>query len=141
MKLAINNRKLLDFAYVFRDRIAKEHWVPRYDRETDEFSLTVPKLSKDARVKYFDKELAFYVTTDEQIEGLFIEYFRNNFIQHHDGFKETRKDMEAQQSHDDELDEDSIVELNKESVKEIIPELEEILKFSLAEKVQTPELG
>lgn len=139
MKLAINNRKLLDFAYMFRERIAKEHWVPRYDRETDEFSFTVPQLSKDARVKYFDDEFAFYVTPSEQIEGLFIEYFRNNFIRHHKDMGPALQDVQAQKS--DEPDEDSVVELNKASMKEVLPELEEILKFSLSEKVQAPELS
>ncbi len=135
MAMPLNSRKLLDFAYTFRDRISKEGWVPRYDLETDEFSFTIPKLSADARVKYIDNEIAFYVTPSQNIEGVFIEYFRNNFIQHHKKLAPALESVDERKLSDDDVEEDSIIELTSKQAKSVISELEEIMKYSLAEKM------
>ena len=64
-------KKILDFVYGFSEIAKKESWVPRYDAESDSLSVTVSKLSSDARIKYFDDEVAFYISKNG-IEGIFV---------------------------------------------------------------------
>jgi len=87
-------KKIFDFIYNFSKIAKKENWVSRYDIESDSLSFTVPKLPMDARIKYFGDEVALYLARDNDVKGVFIEYFRSNFIKHHKDFKELLKDVE-----------------------------------------------
>ncbi len=61
MTQAIKEKKqIFDFVYNLSAIADKEDWVFRYDPESDELSVTVPKLSKDARIRYVNDEIALY---------------------------------------------------------------------------------
>ena len=122
------NKKFLNFVYNFDETVKEENWIPRYDIESDALSFTVPKLSEDARIKYFDDEIAFYLTKDNNIEGIFIEYFGNNFIKHHKGFNDILKNIKQ----DDKV----ILELNKNKIDKIIPELENVIQIAVAKNIE-----
>lgn len=121
-------KELLDLASDLTGFVKKRGWIPLYDIESDALSVTVPKLSKDARIQYFDKEVAFYVTKDKKIEGLFLEYFKSNFVKHHQKLKLMMKDLEKKAG------DSALVKLDKEKVEKIAPDLEEAIKLSLAER-------
>ena len=121
-------KELLDLASDFPRFVKKHGWVSRYDIETDALSVTVKKLSKDARIQYFDKEIAFYITRDNKVEGLFLEYFKTNFVNHHKELKSVIEELEK------EAGGSALVKLSQDNVKKIAPDLEEALRFSLAER-------
>ena len=127
-------KKILDFVYGFSEIAKKESWVPRYDAESDSLSVTVSKLSSDARIKYFDDEVAFYISKNG-IEGIFVEYFRSNFLQHHKGFEDLLRVIKERKNNNNDL-----IELNRE-MDQIIPTMGEIIKSSLAEKIVFNPIG
>jgi len=126
------NKKIFDFAYSFKKIIKKERWVPRYDIESDSLSMTVSKLPNDARIKYFgNNEIAFYLTKNNDIKGIFIEYFKSNFIEHHKEFKGLIEDIKEK-----DKTEESLIELKRNKINKVVPEFEEIIQESLTENVK-----
>ncbi|OGN08977.1 MAG: hypothetical protein A3C61_02490 [Candidatus Yanofskybacteria bacterium RIFCSPHIGHO2_02_FULL_39_10] len=114
-----------------REFVEKNKWITRYDSESDSFSVTKPKLSSDARIKYFDNEIGFYVTKANRVEGIFVEYFGSNFVKHHKDLKEVLKDVKTKDSKDNTL-----VELSRAKIKKIAPDLEEAIRNTIAEKLE-----
>lgn len=122
-------RELLELASGFADFSKKHGWISRYDTDSDAFSTTVPKLSSDARIQYFDDEIAFYITKDNKIEGLFVEYFKSNFVEHH---RELRPIMRSITKN---TGESALVQLSQEKVDKIAPNLEEAIKSLLVKRL------
>lgn len=130
MTTAIKDKKeLLDLASDFGGFVKKHKWTSLYDVESDALSVTVPNLSKDARIKYFDDETAFYMTKDNKVEGVFIEYFKSNFVKHHQNLKGVLKDVEEKKYKDKTL-----IKLTQKKMDRIAVDLQEAIKLSLAEK-------
>ncbi|OGZ33771.1 MAG: hypothetical protein A3I88_02990 [Candidatus Portnoybacteria bacterium RIFCSPLOWO2_12_FULL_39_9] len=129
-----NNKKILDFIYHFNKIARGEKWVSRYDIESDSLSFTVPKLPDDARIKYLGDEVAFYLTKDSNIKGIFIEYFKSNFIKHHKDFRQLLKDIEKKKEM-----KTTLVELKSNKMKKVIVELEEIMRESLIKNIKLVE--
>jgi hypothetical protein len=125
-----NNKKIIEMASDLRGFIQDHKWVTRYDSESDAFSVTQSKLSKDARIRYLDDEIAFYIAQDNKIEGIFVEYFRSNFVKHHKDLKSVLKGIEGKDNK-----KRGLVELGKAKISKIAPDLEEALKSILAEKL------
>lgn len=128
-----DKKELLDLATGFSDFAKKHGWISRYDTESDAFSITVPKLSESARVKYFDDEVAFYITNDNKVEGVFLEYFKSNFIKHHTNSKKIGKVLE--QLEKKQKVGDDLVKVDMHQVDKIAPDLEEAIKISLANRL------
>ncbi len=125
------NKKILDFAYNFSEIVKKEKWVCRYDIESDSCSLAVPQLPNDARIKYFNDEVAFYITQNNDIKGIFVEYFRSNFVEHHKDFKELLKDVKQKKENEGVL-----IELKRNKVNKVISKFEEVIQELLAKNVK-----
>jgi len=134
--LVKENKKIFDFAYQFSETVRKEKWMSRYDIESDSLSLTVPELPDDARIKYFGDEVAFYVTKNNDIKGIFIEYFKSNFIKHHKGFGELLEDGGKEKR-----EEKTLIKLSKSRMKNVISSLEQILQESLVENIEFKSAG
>lgn len=132
-KIQEEKKQLLDLATNFNDFAKKNGWVSRYDIESDAFSITIPKLSEDARIKYFDNEVAFYITNDNKVEGVFLEYFKTNFIKHHSKSKKIEKVLKKLEK--EQKNEESLVNVDMNQVKQIAPDLEEAIKISLANRL------
>ena len=131
MEIEIKKKKeFLDLASDFSRFAEKHNWISRYDVESDALSVTVPRLSDDARIKYFNDEIAFYITKNRKIEGIFIEYFKGNFLKHH---KNSVSILRGADTRDDQ--EKSLIELSVGKMKKIAPALEEAIKMSLAERL------
>lgn len=123
-------KKILDFAYSFKEIVKKEKWIPRYDIESDSLSLTVSNLPHDARIKYFGSEVAFYLTKNNNIKGIFIEYFKSNFIKHHKELRGLLGDIEQKEKTD------TFIKLKETKMDKVIPEIEETIQESLAESIK-----
>jgi hypothetical protein len=126
-----DKKEFLDLATDF-DGFVKQHgWVSRYDTESDSFSITTPKLSNSARIKYFDDEVAFYINKENRVEGIFLEYFKSNFMKHHkNAAKELEKVLEKLEENN--KDDNTTVKVDIKKVKKITPDLQEAIKTSLA---------
>ena len=131
MEIEIKKKKeFLDLASDFSAFAETHNWISRYDVESDALSVTVPRLSDDARIKYFNDEIAFYITKNRKIEGIFIEYFKSNFLKHH---KDSVGILRGADIRDDQ--EKSLIELSVGKMKKIAPALEEAIRMSLAERL------
>ncbi|MBI2676872.1 MAG: hypothetical protein HYX21_02935 [Candidatus Yanofskybacteria bacterium] len=125
------NREFIDLASNLQGFIQKNGWISRYDLESDAFSITTPNLSEDARIRYFDDEIALYVTNDNKIEGIFMEYFKSNFVQHHKDLKPVLENIEKEQG----KKEIGLVQLGKDKIQKLAPDIQEALQVLLAEKL------
>jgi len=129
-----DKKEFLDLATGFGTFIKKHGWISRYDTESDSFSVTAPKLSDSARIKYFDDEVAFYINKDNKVEGIFLEYFKANFIKHH---KQAARNMGKVLDALEEKNktDDTLVKVDINQVEKIAPDLEEAIKLSLANRL------
>ncbi len=128
---AQKNKKIIDFLYHFSDVIKRDNWIPGYNKDTDSLSFRKPKLSDSSRISYLGDEIALYLNKDKDVEGLFIEYFRTNFMKHHQELKGVAEDIDKQM----EAEQDT-VNLERMKSSDVLPELEEIVKSSLLENMQ-----
>lgn len=130
------NQAVLHFAYNFEDIVKKNNWVSRYDSETDGFSVTIKTLSKDARLKYFGDEVAFYITSKGEVQGIFIEYFKKNFVKHNKGISDIREVLKKEETKQ-KGSENSLVEVKVNSMKtKLLKGLENALEETLAKGIK-----
>lgn len=67
--------------------IAKNNkWEIEYDSDSDSFYWTKPQISQKAQLMKLSEDFALYVTPEGNIEGIFIEYAKNNFVKHNEDF-------------------------------------------------------
>ena len=121
---------ILDFTFHLSETVKREGWISHYDVDSDSFALISPKLSDDARKEYINDEFALYFTKKRDIQGVFIEYFKSNFLKHH---KKTKFVLSSQKQKENKQ---SVVYIKKETIKKFVPELESVLKESLLKGFQ-----
>ncbi len=131
--------QLLDLAIDFNKFAKRNGWVLRYDTESDALSITVPKLSNDARIKYFNDDIAFYITKNNKLEGVFVEYFKTNFLKHHRNSKKIEKvldNLEKKNKNDE-----SLVKVNITELEGMVNDLQEAIRISLASRLNLSLTG
>lgn len=125
--------KIIDFIFNFRKIAQKENWVTIYDKGVDSLSIIKPVLSNSSRINYINDEFALYLNNKKDVEGIFIEYFFNNFIKHH---KEV--DLKLTEIEGNEGD---LIELKDKQEEKIVPKLEKIVKDSLVDDIQFKQMN
>ena len=85
-KYLINISKLAETA-------RNNKWAIEYDADVDSFYWTKPEISKQAQLMKLSDDFALYVTPEGNIEGVFIEYAKNNFMEHNKDFKPILENM------------------------------------------------
>jgi hypothetical protein len=74
---------------------AKENkWAFEYDADVDSLYWSKPDISKNARLMKLSEDFALYVTPEGTIEGIFIEYAKNNFVEHNEDYKPLLDNLE-----------------------------------------------
>ena len=125
-------KEIFDVICRFSEIAKKDKWVSHYDSENDSMVMRIPKLSADAKKRYIlDDEFAFYITKDNKIQGIFIEYFLSNFVSHHADLRSVSKELKKETNR-----EDGLVTVSKKEVDKITPELQEVLLNMLAKETQ-----
>jgi len=71
----------INIANIFK-KAKEDKWVVEYDSDLDSFYWMKPKLSKNSKLKKFLEDFSLYVSQKGEIEGLFIEYAKYNFLSH-----------------------------------------------------------
>ncbi len=126
--------KILDFATKFSVTANKQGWISHYDTDTDSMAIRSPELSSGVQKKYLNDEFAVYLNHNNEIQGMFIEYFMANFITHHEDMqglkKEIAKEIKEQKS-DKKSKESAVIQLELKDTKKMIPELQNLLIDSL----------
>lgn len=128
MKTAENKAQILDFLYELPAIVRREGWVSRYDTESDTFSLVSPRLSDGARKEYVDDEFAFYFNKRRGVEGIFVEYFKANFLSHH---RKIRGLLDSVRGKKEDL-----VTISKREAIKYVPELQSVLKDSILQHLE-----
>jgi hypothetical protein len=125
MKKKLNKINISNFLSNFSIKAIEEGWVPRYDKETDSLSFSVKEIPDNTSIKYFEfdnlckDELAFYVTPKNEIKGIFIEYYKSNFLKHHKKTKDTEDIILKAGKKDCALVESNAKIFNKKFAKEL----------------------
>ncbi|MBU1180255.1 hypothetical protein KJ885_04890 [Patescibacteria group bacterium] len=79
--------KLLSLIPQIAEIAKKNKWQTHYNESSDAFYWTKKKLSKKVKLIQFIDEFSLYVNSSGKIEGLFLEYAKFNFVDHHKEFK------------------------------------------------------
>ena len=131
MELTLEQKKnIMDFAPNFSEIAKKEQWISNYDTETDAIVIRTPRLAHDVEKKYINDEFAFYLNKNNEVKGIFIEYFMTNFISHHKDVKDIKKEIEKEIKAEKQ-EESGLLRLEPKETKKIISELENVLIVSL----------
>jgi hypothetical protein len=69
------------------DIAKRDNWAVEYDSDLDTFYWTKPKISSKTVSRKFLDDFSLYVTDKGEIEGLFIEYAKFNFLSHNEEYK------------------------------------------------------
>ncbi|MDP3696873.1 MAG: hypothetical protein Q8R55_02465 [Candidatus Taylorbacteria bacterium] len=70
------------------EKALSEKWIPTYDRELDYFSWTKENLSDDSKLIKVAHETFLFLDRGGNIEGLAVEYLKNNFVAHNNVFRD-----------------------------------------------------
>ncbi len=86
-KIKLSRNLLLENLHNLPKQAENQRWELSYDPELDNLYYTPKKIPQDARLISMNDEIAFYVTPDSKINGVFIEYLTANFLQHQKEYK------------------------------------------------------
>ena len=82
-----SNKNLLININRLANTAKEQKWAVEYDADLDSLYWTKPVISPFAKLTKLSDESALYITPEGNIEGLFIEYAKNNFISHNNTLK------------------------------------------------------
>lgn len=126
--------QLVKFLNTFSSIAQKERWISRYDKESDSLSFSVKNLPSNARLSYpaighNDSDFALYVTPENKIKGIFIEYYQSNFLKHHKNAQATSSKILAGKK----MGGKDLVELKQKTVNQKMAlELQKVIKQELS---------
>ena len=70
--------------------VAKEgNWRIVYDKFADSLYWSKAKISSNSKLKKFSRETSLYINSNGGVEGLMIQYFKNNFLTQNNNLAET----------------------------------------------------
>lgn len=84
----MEQRKFTNLIDSLSQKAFSERWIPTYDKDLDYFSWTKEDLSDDSKLIKVAHETFLYLDKNGNVEGLAVEYLKNNFVAHNDVFKD-----------------------------------------------------
>ncbi len=64
-------------------------WQFLYDKTADSLYWSKKEITSDSKLKKLSKEVSFYINANGNVDGLIIQYFRNNFLAHNENLAKT----------------------------------------------------
>jgi len=58
----------------------KQKWEMLYDKTADSLYWKKARLSKESKLAKLSREVSFYVNNQGAVEGVMVQYFKNNYI-------------------------------------------------------------
>lgn len=114
---------------------ASKGWIVSYDPETDSLSYSVEKLSMGTKINYLDDEIAVYLSSNNEVEGVFIEYVTKNYLSHNKNLKDFKKmliDLEKEKGDDD------FIKVKKSDAKNFIHILQKEMQDIVENSINIP---
>ena len=127
METNFNKKKILEFVANFANIAKEKKWISDYDADDNSIAIRVPTLSLESRKRYINDEFAFYLNAKGEVEGIFIEYFLSNFVEHHRDFKKVGDGLKKHRAKEDE----GLIKLTKDEMKELVSELQNAIIKSI----------
>ena len=82
-KMKIKKEQLIEAAKNVPIIAAQEGWVLTFDREEGTLFYSPQKISDNAELHQITDECALYLDKNFKPKGMIIEYFKENFLEHH----------------------------------------------------------
>lgn len=79
----------------------KDQWEFNYDPDTDEMVFGRKTMPRDSFLFNVNDELNLFLSPDSTVNGIFIEYFANNFIEHNQELRPILEILERANPKDD----------------------------------------
>lgn len=73
---------------------AANEWTLEYDADVDQLFFGVKKIPKGYFLFQLNDEINLFVNKKSNIQGMFIEYFQNNFLEHNQELKPVLHSLE-----------------------------------------------
>lgn len=86
-KIILDKDKILEQIQNLREIAKKEKWQYNYDTEIDELVFGKAYMPRDSFLYNISNELNLFVSPDSTVNGIFIEYFDANFLEHNKELK------------------------------------------------------
>ena len=84
-ELKLNKAKILQ---QLRDlQSMSNKWSLTYTPDVDQLFYGLPKIPKGSFLFQVNDEINLYVDKNSRISGMFVEYFRNNYLEHNEDLK------------------------------------------------------
>ncbi len=93
MEKTINNKQLVEAAKNVPIIAEKEHWVLTFDKDEGALFYSPEKISDGAVLHQITDEYALYLDKNLKPQGMMIECFKENFLEHHKFFKQLSEDI------------------------------------------------
>lgn len=66
----------------------RKHWVVEYDQDTDALYWAPRTVPKGSSLVAINREFSVYIGSAGDIDGVLIEYYQHNFVEHNVKFKD-----------------------------------------------------
>ena len=109
----------------------KDNWVVEYDTDLDTFYWAKEKISANTSLRKFLNDFSLYVSNNGQIEGIFIEYAKYNFVSHNKEYKKLLDSLSKSKK------DDSVLVLTKTKEKTMEPLLKEMAGMIASETLSS----
>ena len=86
-KIELNKGKILKQLAELVKIVEKDKWKLEYDAELDELFFGKVVMPRKSFLFSINDELNLFVTPDSKVNGIFVEYFAHNYIQHNKKLK------------------------------------------------------
>ncbi|HEX8974169.1 MAG TPA: hypothetical protein VF817_01630 [Patescibacteria group bacterium] len=110
-KIELDKNKITNQLLSISELAKKNDWVFDYDKEIDELTFGLDTMPRNSFLFNINNEINLFVTPNSKINGIFIEYFAQNYIEHKREFKPILRviEHEAKRQKIKTIDKDVIV--------------------------------
>jgi hypothetical protein len=133
------NSQLLTLATNIRGVSKQKKWSFEYDKEADSLSITEKNLPQNIAIKYLNNEIAVYITPNNVIRGIFIEYFTKNFLSHSEDLDDLKKELS--QLRKNRTEDDELVQVKDNKINDLLDELQQDIKNLITSNFNLPHLN
>lgn len=82
-KIELNKDKISGQLLNISDLAKKNKWKFDYNEEVDELTFGLETMPRNSFLFNVNNEINLFLTPTSRVNGIFIEYFANNYIKHH----------------------------------------------------------
>lgn len=111
-ELRLNKAKILSQLKVLES--ASNGWTLEYDADVDQLFYGVQKIPKGTFLYQVNDEINLFVDKDSKVSGMFVEYFKNNYLEHNIELKPVLSVLEGTDTESQDIEDIERVALAKD---------------------------